>query len=387
MSCNGCRVLRKGCSENCTLRPCLAGIEGSEAQGHATLFLAKFFGRAGLMNFIQQVSDSQRPALFQSLLYEACGRTINPVYGSAGLLWSGQWHACESAVDTVLKGGSLTEFQQPPCTNTSTTPNGNNASATYPQAGSPLGPSYASFSFPGMEAAPMAYWPLTMTPMNNAASAAAAYQASMYQMPGGYTGGGAGNGGAAGGASSMPAQHLHMHPHPQSPHTHAHVGVPLCSPDPHSASQSIQQWQTSTATATGNGGGGSGCKSQQSPARSHGGCRSPVNHSNASGSVTGGSSGGERSSGTPRGPGTLSPPVVAPVARRATPHGCPAAFVPALAPNSSLTLSTAGMEICMTSSESVDSAGDGSDYGMHLAAWAHRSAPEPASHSLLPLLS
>ena len=46
-------------------------------------------------------------ALFQSLLYEGCGRTINPVNGAVGLLCSGNWHACHAAVDTVLAGGVL----------------------------------------------------------------------------------------------------------------------------------------------------------------------------------------------------------------------------------------------------------------------------------------
>lgn len=107
MSCNGCRVLRKGCSDACILRSCLQWIESPEAQGHATVFVAKFFGRAGMMSFISAVSESQRPALFQSLLYEACGRTVNPVFGAVGLLWSGNWGVCQSAVETVLKGGSL----------------------------------------------------------------------------------------------------------------------------------------------------------------------------------------------------------------------------------------------------------------------------------------
>lgn len=61
MSCNGCRVLRKGCSESCILRPCLQWIDTPESQGHATVFVAKFFGRAGLMSFISNVPDSQRP--------------------------------------------------------------------------------------------------------------------------------------------------------------------------------------------------------------------------------------------------------------------------------------------------------------------------------------
>ncbi|EOA14331.1 hypothetical protein CARUB_v10027507mg [Capsella rubella] len=107
MSCNGCRVLRKGCSENCILRPCIQWIESADAQGHATVFVAKFFGRAGLMSFISAVPESQRPALFQSLLYEACGRTVNPVNGAIGMLWTGNWNICQAAVESVLRGGSL----------------------------------------------------------------------------------------------------------------------------------------------------------------------------------------------------------------------------------------------------------------------------------------
>ncbi|KAM0847792.1 hypothetical protein ACQ4PT_054803 [Festuca glaucescens] len=107
MSCNGCRVLRKGCSEACVLRPCLQWIDAADAQAHATVFVAKFFGRAGLLSFISAVSDDQRPALFQSLLYEAAGRTINPVHGAVGLLWTGSWHLCQTAVDTVLRGGVI----------------------------------------------------------------------------------------------------------------------------------------------------------------------------------------------------------------------------------------------------------------------------------------
>uniref|UniRef100_A0A7N0VK84 LOB domain-containing protein n=1 Tax=Kalanchoe fedtschenkoi TaxID=63787 RepID=A0A7N0VK84_KALFE len=107
MSCNGCRVLRKGCSETCVLRPCLQWIDSPESQGHATVFVAKFFGRAGLMSFISKAPDSQRPALFQSLLYEACGRAVNPVSGAVGLLGTGNWHVCQVAVETVLRGGTL----------------------------------------------------------------------------------------------------------------------------------------------------------------------------------------------------------------------------------------------------------------------------------------
>ncbi|TVU33817.1 hypothetical protein EJB05_15626, partial [Eragrostis curvula] len=107
MSCNGCRVLRKGCSDACTIRPCLQWIKTPEAQANATVFLAKFYGRAGLLNLLAAPgpgADHLRPAVFRSLLYEACGRIVNPVYGSVGLLWSGQWQACQAAVEAVLKG-------------------------------------------------------------------------------------------------------------------------------------------------------------------------------------------------------------------------------------------------------------------------------------------
>ncbi|XP_031389834.1 LOB domain-containing protein 38-like [Punica granatum] len=107
MSCNGCRVLRKGCSEQCVLRQCLRGVVGPQAQANATLFVAKFFGRATLLSFVSAVPEPHRPALFQSLLFEAVGRTINPVGGVVGLLWTGNWQLCQSSVETVLQGGPL----------------------------------------------------------------------------------------------------------------------------------------------------------------------------------------------------------------------------------------------------------------------------------------
>ncbi|KAL2347610.1 hypothetical protein Fmac_001610 [Flemingia macrophylla] len=58
MSCNGCRVLRKGCSEECMLRYCLQWIENLEGQAHATLFVDKFFGRATLMSFLSLLVDA-----------------------------------------------------------------------------------------------------------------------------------------------------------------------------------------------------------------------------------------------------------------------------------------------------------------------------------------
>ena len=61
MSCNGCRVLRKGCSEDCCIRPCLEWIKCPKSQANATLFLAKFYGRAGLTNLINSGHENLRP--------------------------------------------------------------------------------------------------------------------------------------------------------------------------------------------------------------------------------------------------------------------------------------------------------------------------------------
>ncbi|KAL8472578.1 hypothetical protein ACS0TY_029690 [Phlomoides rotata] len=108
LSCNGCRVLRKGCSDDCSIRPCLEWIQCPYSQANATVFLAKFYGRAGLMNLINAGPPNLRPAIFRSLLYEACGRIVNPIYGSVGLLWSGSWQLCHNAVEAVLRGAPIT---------------------------------------------------------------------------------------------------------------------------------------------------------------------------------------------------------------------------------------------------------------------------------------
>lgn len=42
------------------------------------------------------------------MLYEACGRIVNPIYGSVGLLWSGNCQLCQNAVEAVLKGTPIT---------------------------------------------------------------------------------------------------------------------------------------------------------------------------------------------------------------------------------------------------------------------------------------
>lgn len=46
-------------------------------------------------------------AIFKSLLYEACGRIVNPIYGSVGLMWSGNWAKCQAAVEAVFTGSPI----------------------------------------------------------------------------------------------------------------------------------------------------------------------------------------------------------------------------------------------------------------------------------------
>lgn len=67
-------------------------------------------------------------ALFQSLLFEACGRTVNPVHGAVGLLWTGNWHLCQTAVETVLRGGVL--HAPPDFTGATPSPQSDSASET-----------------------------------------------------------------------------------------------------------------------------------------------------------------------------------------------------------------------------------------------------------------
>ncbi|XP_078429337.1 LOB domain-containing protein 37-like [Wolffia australiana] len=37
-------------------------------------------------------------------MYEACGRIVNPIYGSVAMFSSGKWHLCQEAVEAILNG-------------------------------------------------------------------------------------------------------------------------------------------------------------------------------------------------------------------------------------------------------------------------------------------
>lgn len=61
-------------------------------------------------------------AIFRSLLYEACGRILNPIYGSVGLLWSGSWQLCHAATEAVLSGMPITPIASASTSEASTPP-------------------------------------------------------------------------------------------------------------------------------------------------------------------------------------------------------------------------------------------------------------------------
>lgn len=42
---------------------------------------------------------------------------MNPIYGSVGLLWSGNWQLCQAAVEAVMKGEPITEMATDAATN------------------------------------------------------------------------------------------------------------------------------------------------------------------------------------------------------------------------------------------------------------------------------
>lgn len=44
--------------------------------------------------------------MFRSLLYDACGRMLDPIFGSVGLVWSGNWAVCQAGVESILRGDS-----------------------------------------------------------------------------------------------------------------------------------------------------------------------------------------------------------------------------------------------------------------------------------------
>jgi len=66
------------------LRHCLQWIENPQAQAHATLFVAKFFGRAALMSFLSSVPANQRSGMQCNPIYACMKNSYQGIYGING---------------------------------------------------------------------------------------------------------------------------------------------------------------------------------------------------------------------------------------------------------------------------------------------------------------
>ncbi|KAF5772588.1 putative transcription factor AS2-LOB family [Helianthus annuus] len=69
----------------------------------AVMFIIPFF----CSNYRNRKPVDDLQLCLQSLLFEAAARTVNPMTRAVGLFWTGNWHVCQAAVDTVLRGGTL----------------------------------------------------------------------------------------------------------------------------------------------------------------------------------------------------------------------------------------------------------------------------------------
>ncbi|RWW34015.1 hypothetical protein GW17_00001238 [Ensete ventricosum] len=112
-------VLRKGCCDDCSIRPCLQWIRNPESQANATVFLAKFYGRAGLMNLINAGPEHLRPGnpltrvLLVFFLIASCLHADSSLWF---VLWSSYIPIptlrglCQAAVEAVLKGSPIVQI-------------------------------------------------------------------------------------------------------------------------------------------------------------------------------------------------------------------------------------------------------------------------------------
>ncbi|KAE8805055.1 Sulfite reductase (ferredoxin) [Hordeum vulgare] len=143
----------------------------ADAQANATVFLAKFYGCVGLIILLAAAPDDAHcPALFRSLLYKACGRATNPVYGASGLFSTGNWEACQAAVQAVLEGRRIPRSTptRPPCIPDSRRPT---TSAVSPRTASTVRPPRSASRAPTSSAQPPTLPPPDPNPSSSASRA------------------------------------------------------------------------------------------------------------------------------------------------------------------------------------------------------------------------
>ncbi|CAN6470878.1 unnamed protein product [Victoria cruziana] len=80
--CAACKILRRRCSDQCTLKPY---FPPSEPQKFITVH--RIFGASNIVRLLKEVPESHRADAASSLIYEANARGRNPVHGCAGAIF------------------------------------------------------------------------------------------------------------------------------------------------------------------------------------------------------------------------------------------------------------------------------------------------------------
>ncbi|GAA0162746.1 hypothetical protein Leryth_024887 [Lithospermum erythrorhizon] len=88
--------------------PCLNWMNSSVLQDSAVTILAKFYNPKEVLDILCHTPQHRRAGVLVCLLYEVCGRLLDPENGLEGLFRSGHWEKCYYAVRAILKGETIT---------------------------------------------------------------------------------------------------------------------------------------------------------------------------------------------------------------------------------------------------------------------------------------
>ncbi|XVE56612.1 hypothetical protein DITRI_Ditri04bG0024900 [Diplodiscus trichospermus] len=80
-SCAACKILRRRCDDECVLAPYFPPTEPAKFN-----IAHRVFDASNIINFLQELPESQRADAVSSMVYEASARIRDPVYGCAGAI-------------------------------------------------------------------------------------------------------------------------------------------------------------------------------------------------------------------------------------------------------------------------------------------------------------
>ncbi|WOL14840.1 hypothetical protein Cni_G23621 [Canna indica] len=88
--CAACKVLRRRCTDKCTLAPYFPPTDSQKfTNAH------RVFGASNIVKLLQDIPQSQRADAASSMVYEASARIRDPVYGCAGTVFQLQRQVSE----------------------------------------------------------------------------------------------------------------------------------------------------------------------------------------------------------------------------------------------------------------------------------------------------